>query len=334
MHQHDVRMDQHAVDDLLGDQWGVIARRQIEQLGGVKADVDRMIRRRELVRLLPGVYLDHTGTPSWVQRAWAGVLSCWPAALSHESAVRAAAGPGWRRHRDDGPIHLAIPAGRKRLPPAGYVVHRMRDLPGRVQVNPGPPRVRLEEAVLDLAADAPTEFEVVGILADICQSRRTTAQRLLDRLAARKRLTGRDWIASVLADVGGGTCSVLEYRYLSAVERPHGLPRAQRQRADPGVATRCYRDVEYEDYALVVELDGRLFHDSAGQRDRDFDRDLDAAADGRDSVRLSWGQVVDRPCRTAQRVGALLQRRGWGGTVLRCGPGCEVDASSWSSRRA
>lgn len=326
-------MDQHAVDDLLSDQNGVIARRQIEQCGGATADVDRMIRRRELVRVLPGVYLDHTGEPSWVQRAWAGVLFCWPAALSHESAVRAAAGPGWRRHSDRGPIHLAVTSGRKRLAPPGYVVHRMRDLPGRVQVNPGPPRVRLEEAVLDLASDARTEFDVVGILADICQSRRTTAQRLLDRLAVRRRLAGRDWIAAVLADVADGTCSVLEFRSLSAVERPHGLPRARRQRAEPGDVARCYRDVDDEDYALIVELDGRLFHDSAGQRDLDVDRDLDAAVDGRDSVRLSWGQVVGRPCRTALRVGAVLQRRGWAGVARPCGPACGVEEPSWLLRR-
>ena len=326
-------MDQHAIEQLRAEQHGVISRRQLEHLGAAKADIDRMIRRRELVRLLPGVYLDHTGEASWVQRAWAGVLHCWPAALTHESAVRAAAGPGWRRHRDDGPVHVAVAAGRKRLSPPGYVVHRIRDLAGRVQVNPGPPRVRLEDAVLDLAEDAITEFDVVGILADVCQSRRTTARRILDRLAARSRFRGRDWIAAVLADIGDGTCSVLEFRYLSAVERAHGLPRARRQRFEPGEVAPCYRDVDYEDHGLIVELDGRLFHDSAGQRDLDLDRDLDAAVDGRDSVRLSWGQVIDRPCRTAQRVGLLLRRRGWHGVPRRCGPDCGIRESSWSLRR-
>lgn len=277
-------MDQHAIEGLRADQQGAISRRQLENLGAVKADVDRMIRRREVVRLLPGVYLDHTGEPSWVQRSWAGVLFCWPAALSHESAVRAAAGPGWRRHCDAGPIHVAVVDARKRLSPPGYVVHRMRDLTGRVQVNPGPPRVRLEDAVLDMVGDAHTEFDVVGILADICQSRRTTARRILDRLDSRSRIRGRDWIAAVLGDIADGTCSVLEFRYLSAVERPHGLPRARRQSSEPDEVVRCYRDVEYEAHGLIVELDGRLFHDSAGQRDLDFDRDLDAAVGGRDSI--------------------------------------------------
>ena len=35
-----------------------------------------------------------------------------------------------------------------------------------------------------------------------------------------------------------------------------------------------------------MELDGRLFHDTTEQRDRDFDRDLDVAADGSSTLRL------------------------------------------------
>jgi hypothetical protein len=31
------------------------------------------------------VYVDHTGDLTWVQKAWCGVLSLWPAALCHES---------------------------------------------------------------------------------------------------------------------------------------------------------------------------------------------------------------------------------------------------------
>jgi hypothetical protein len=56
------------------------------------------------------------------------------------------------------------------------------------------------------------------------------------------------------------------------------------------------------DVAALAELDGRLFHDTTSQRDRDFDRDLDAAADGLSTLRLSWGQVFDRPCWTTARV--------------------------------
>ena len=131
----------------------------------------------------------------------------------------------------------------------------------------------------------------------------------------------RSWVQAVLEDVAGGACSVLEHGYLTRVERAHGLSPARRQVRDRLGSGAVYRDVEYAG-GLVVELDGRLFHDSTAQRDRDFDRDLVAAVQGKDTVRLSYGQVFDRPCWTAGHVGVLLTGHGWPGSVHRCSPGC------------
>ena len=99
---------------------------------------------------------------------------------------------------------------------------------------------------------------------------------------------------------------------------PTSLPRGRRQVAGVGKTGRIYRDVAYR-LPLVVELDGRLFHDSTSARDRDFDRDLLAQVDGQLTTRLAWGQVFDRPCWTAAQVGVLLQQRGWTGAPKPCG---------------
>ena len=77
----------------LADQAGVVARAQLRTLDLEPHDIRRLIRRRELSVIHPGVYLDHTGDPTWLQRAWAAVLFCWPAALAAESAMRAARRP-------------------------------------------------------------------------------------------------------------------------------------------------------------------------------------------------------------------------------------------------
>jgi hypothetical protein len=307
-------MERHVLR-LVRDQSGVVSRRQLLATGAEPHDIARWIRRRELARLLPGVYVDHTGPTTWVQRAWAGVLYAAPAALSHESALRAAEGPG--SPRDEQTIHVAIHVSRRVRPQAGLTVHRATALDARVQWHLGPPRVRYEQAVIDVAAGASTELAAIGILAAACQSRRTTARRLLAAVDSRQRLARREWLSGVLDDVAGGTCSALEHAYLTRIERPHGLRVARRQvrtTLGPGVV---YRDVEYAG-GLVVELDGRLFHNTAEQRDRDFERDLDTAVLGQDTRRISWGQVFDRPCRTAHRIGLLLQKRGWPGEVLRC----------------
>jgi len=280
------------------------------------------VRRRELVPVHAGVYLDHTGRPTFLQRAWAATLLHDHAALASVSALRAVEGPG--SQRAEAPIHLAVDRDRhQRRTGSGIVLHRVAHLEERVLWHVGPPRMRYDEAALDVAAGADSDFAALAELSRAVQSRRTTAVRLREALARRERISRRVWLESVLADVAAGTCSVLEHGYLQRVERAHGLSAARRQVRDRLGAGTVYRDVLYAG-GVVVELDGRLFHDTTSQRDRDFDRDLDAAADGLSTLRLSWGQVFDRPCWTTARIEQVLTRSGWQGRARPCGPTCEV----------
>ena len=314
-------MGQSDIDELLELQSGVIARRQALAAGLADHDIRRLLRRREWTTVYRRVLVNHTGPLTWLQQAWAAVLLVDGAALSHASAIRAADGPG-RRGADDGPIHIAVDRSRNLDPPSGVVRHYVTDLADRVQWNTSPPRVRIEHAVLDVAAAAGNDYDAIAELANAVQSRRTTAARMLAALQSRDRIARRGFLADVLADVAAGSCSVLEHGYLDRVERLHGLPAAERQ-ATASARGPVYRDVEYRDHGVVVELDGRLFHDSAHARDRDLDRDLDAAVDGKITVRLGWGQVFGRPCETAPRIGRLLQQRGWNGATIPC-PSCAV----------
>lgn len=236
-------MAKQTIEDLLAEQAGVIARRQAIECGLTKTDIARLLRRREWVAVHEGVYVDHTGPLTWLQRAWAAVLFSWPAALSHDSALRAAEGPG-RRDRDTGTIHVSVNGERHLVEPEGVRLHRVGGFSGRVSWNLGPPRVRYDEAVLDLAAEAPTDVEALARLAEACGSRRTTAQRLLKLAGKRKRLARRAWIEAVLGDIAEGTCSVLEHGYLARVERPHGLPSGRRQSAEVTEQGLVRRDVE------------------------------------------------------------------------------------------
>ena len=320
-------VDREELSQILDLRSGVISRAQVIECGAEPHDIKRLLRRRELTGMLTGVYLDHTGDPTWLQRAWAGTLACSPAALSGMSAIRAVVGPGWRSHDDSGLIEIAVARDRTVVAPEGYRVRHLTGLEARVQWNTSPPRLRLEDAVLQVAACQATEWLAIGVLTDACGTRRTTAARLLAATDALTRLTRRHFLRDVLSDLGSGACSVLEQGYLRLVERPHGLPEADRQvtiRTDRG---REYRDVRYLGHGLDLELDGRVYHENARQRDRDLDRDLDSAVAGDAAVRLGWGQVFDRPCRTAERIGALLSARGWDGAVVPCGAECNARAA-------
>jgi hypothetical protein len=307
------------VEQALREQAGVISRRQVMSGGLTENDLRRMLRRRVLVVVHPGVYVNHTGEPTWLQRAWAAVLFASPAALSHESALRVADGPGKDK---EAVVHVAVARDRRISAPSGVVIHRMTHLDERTMWHRSPPRVRYEAAAIDVAIAARNEMAALDVLASAVQTRRTTARRMLAHLEGRVRSPRRAWLTGVLQDVADGACSVLEHGYLELVERAHGLPRAERQRRATATLGVVYRDASYG--ALLVELDGRLCHDTAGQRDRDLDRDLDAAVDGQTTIRLGYGQVFDRPCVTAERVAVLLRRLGWTDAPRSCGPGCPV----------
>lgn len=308
------------LDQVLDRQAGVISRSQALAAGLRPHDIRRRVRRRLWAPIHEGVYVDHTGSPTWTQRAWAAVLFAWPAALCHQSALRAIEGPGRLHHGDSHPIHVAIDRNRTVRSPEGVTVHRLAHLDRKALWNTSPPRLRIEEAALDVAAESESDFGAVAVLADAVQSRRTTASRLLRALTTRTRIKRRKFLAAVMTDLHEGVCSALEHAYLNCVERAHGLPTADRQVAASTRGAR-YRDVVYQAFGLVVERDGRLFHTHPRARDRDLDRDLDAAVDGLATVRLGWGQAVDRPCATAKKIGRIRTSLGWRGPLRTC-PRC------------
>lgn len=287
------------VADVLSMQDGVIARRQAIKCGYTPNDIRRLVRRRDWTVVFAGVYVNHTGPLTWRQRAWAAVLDLYPAALGYTSVLPNAGAT----------IHVVVADDRKFTKRPGVVVHRRSNLEEAVAWNLQPPRLRVEEAVLDVASAAASEIDTIAVLADAVNARVTTAQRLLACLAKRGRYRRRAFVRDVLTDIAAGTCSVLEHRYLTDVERPHGLPAAIRQ-APTTSGRKGYRDLDYPDAGVVVELDGWRFHNSARDRDADMERDLDAAVSAnRLTLRLGTGQVIGRPCSTAAKVVRALSER-------------------------
>lgn len=319
-------MDGPPVDRILESQCGVVARRQALATGFDDDDIERMLRRREWSRVHPGVYVEHTGEPTWIERAWAAALFHWPAALAGPSALRLhgvrSAGGGLTSVTRE-PIHVVVAHDRRVWAPAGVLLSRRQRFDDRVQLHLSPPRLRIDEALLDVASACRDEANAVAVLADACQEGRTTPTRLRSTLLSRGRLRHRQTLLTVLDDVSEGALSAFERRYLTQVERGHLLPRAQRQVRVVMRGGVTYRDVEYADFATVVELDGRLAH--AGERRRwdDLDRDIESAIRGELTVRLGWLHVLE-PCRTAGQLVRLLRARGWVGSPAPCRPGCPL----------
>lgn len=321
------------------NQAGLIARRQVLALGGCDDFIERQLRRRNWARVHPGVYIDHTGALTWTERAWAALLYYWPAALSHESALQAHGlrSPGRTPHLaiasaairpgghsltgSEGPVSVAVAKQRRVVELPGVRLHRVTDLAAVVQPNCSPARTNLEYSLLDVASATARNPDAIALLGDACQSRRTTPGRLLQALQSRPRLPRRRFLREILEDVAAGAYSLLEHRYLTRVERPHGLPTANRQRRVRPGRTTAYRDVEYVGWRTIVELDGRLGHEESLDRWDDMARDIDSAVSGDITLRIGWRHVEDA-CRTASAVARVLSARGWGGPVRPCSAGC------------
>lgn len=175
--------------------------------------------------------------------------------------------------------------------------------------------------MLDLAVSAASLDDALGWALRACGSRQTTPDRLAAVLARAARVRWRAELSAALGLAADGVHSLLEFRYVNRVERPHGLPAARRQRSVVRAGQRQYQDVTYQEYGLVVELDGQVAH-PAESRWRDVRRDNANTAVGQGTLRYGWADVTERPCFVAGQVAATLAARGWTGVLRRCGRSC------------
>ena len=314
-------MDESGVcGDLLERQSGVIGRGQALRLG-VRPDViDGLLRTGRWQPMHHGVYATFSGQPDRDARLWAVVLRAGPdAVLSHQTAATLYG----LTSDSGGPVHIIVPRDRqpRRIP--GVVVHRLDRAAAARHPVLLPPRTRVEDTVLDLAATSETPDDAFGWLFRATGQRLTTAERLRGALAARSKVRWRIQLTQCLNDMADGVRSNLEHRYVWAVERPHGLPRAIRQARVVRDGRVCYLDNFHPDYLTGIELDGRAAH-PAGERWRDYRRDNAGATDGIITLRYGWSDVTGQPCQVAAQVAAVLVQRGWPGPPRRCGSRCGV----------
>jgi hypothetical protein len=311
--------------ELLTSQGAAVARRQSAQAGIAAYTMSAKVRYGRWQRLQRGVYATFSGEPSRETILWAALLRAGPdAALSHQTAAE--------RHRlIDEPsalITITVPAARHpaqaKIP--GVVIHRSDAVLRTRHPAMLPPCTRVEDTVLDLIQIADTFDDAYAWICRAIGRRRTTADRIGAAMQARKKMRWREELVVALRDADDGALSVLEYRYVHRVERPHGLPAARRQARIRQRTGHRYLDNLYERYCLCVELDGTSAH-PADEQWSDKRRDNANAVLGIVTLRFGFADLVNRRCETAAIVAALLRRNGWDGTPHPCSrPGCSLAA--------
>jgi hypothetical protein len=277
------------------------------------------VRRQAWLPLYPGVYTILTGPPGRSARLWAAVLySGSGALLSHETAAELHG----LADAPSNPIYVTVPGQRRVIPAEGISIYRSARALEAAQGRTYPPRTRVEETVLDLTQAAATFDDVCGWVTTAFARDLTDDARLRKAMSARPKLRWRADLDELIAAAAGGDHSVLEYRYDRDVERAHRLPAARRQVPFTGPGgRRGRRDRVYGDYALVVELDGRLAHPDENQW-KDKARDNAAVVAGMQTLRYGWTQVRREPCEIAIEVAMVLRLHGWPSRPRACSPGC------------
>ncbi|WP_153505978.1 hypothetical protein [Cumulibacter manganitolerans] len=258
---------------------------------GVTPDGIRSLVGRELTRLAGGVHAiapsagwDHYLAASLVLAGDGGTAFGTTALALHELGPRVL------------PIEvLARTHDRPRGRP--WVRFVRSDYPGRVVEDKEPPRIALEDTVIDVVGTL-DELDAIALVSRALQERRTAPQRLSAVVDRRRRVRHRALLDRILADAAGIE-SALERVYDDLVVTAHALPPMRRQYVVPGSGHRS--DGAYLDARALVELDGAAYHD----RKRDRALDNRHAGLGWVTFRFGWADCWVTPCSTARVL--------WGG---------------------
>jgi hypothetical protein len=309
--------------ELLVLQARTIARRQSAEAAIDPRAMRSRISSGRWQRLQRGVYAAFSGEPARETVLWAALLRAGPGAvLSHQTAAE-------RHGLIDKPsplITITVPTFRHpaqvKIP--GVIIHRSDAILRTRHPTMLPPCTRVEDTVLDLIQLAQSFDDAYAWLCRAIGRRRTTADRIRHAMDARKKMRWRTDLAAALVDAGDGALSLLEYRYVHRVERPHGLPAACRQARIRQRTGHRYLDNLYKDYGVCVELDGTAAH-PADEQWRDKRRDNANAVRGIITLRFGFLDLGDRRCETAAVVATLLRRNGWLASPHACRrPDCRV----------
>jgi very-short-patch-repair endonuclease len=287
-----------AVAALARRQWGVVARRQLRELGVTDRGVAQRVAAGRLHRIHTGVYaVGHTvlgARGRWM----AAILACGPTAvLSH-----AAAGALWElRGMDAMIIDVTVPGTGGRQRRTGIRVHRARSL--QTTTKDGIPVTTPGRTILDLAATL--DRRSIERLLDRAEHQRLGDDLPLDALArAHAGHRGAHRLLQTLQEHHPGTTltrSELDERFLNLC-RAAGLPRPRCNHHVEGLEV----DFVFAGHGLLVETDSWRHHRSRESFESDRRRDAIHAAAGWRTLRFTHRQIEAEPAEVARAIAAVL----------------------------
>jgi hypothetical protein len=305
----------------------LLTRRQCLAAGMTDDALQWRVSSGRWVRLRDGVFLTKPGRDDWHVTATADLLRCLSGAPAADAAFcgRSALYIWGVERTPPAVTEVVVPYERAIASGPTLKVRRSVRWEDLVDETAYPWRTTLPATLLDVAAKG-TAVDALATVARAVQKELVSVGQLRAELARRQGHRHSRVLGPALADVEDGAQSGAEVLYVRDVERAHRLPTASRQ-APSDAGRRRFHDNEYEDYGLLVEVDGRLGHEQWQDRVKDGQRDRQLLSTARATTRVFWADVAVTPCDTAQDIGAVLRARGWLGRPRRCRrAGCTIPA--------
>lgn len=293
------------VVSLAAGQHGVVARRQLLAAGVGPGAITERLQSGLLAPIHRGVYAVGGARPSAMARLMAATLVAGGANIvSHRSAAYLHG----LLSLSAGPIHITTTDRTRRRP--SIRVHHVRAIETEdLGTIDGIACTAVPRTLVDLAATASSR--TVEQALDQAAILRLYDGRAIDR-ALRAYRPGRRALRDVMARHAAGstvTAGELEERFLAlcrAADLPPAELNAPIARGDGRTAI---ADALWRRERLIVELDGRSFHDTASAFEGDRSRDVDLHVEGWLVLRFTWRQVTREADWVVARVRRALARR-------------------------
>jgi hypothetical protein len=297
--------DDEAIAWLARRQHGIVARRQLVDLGLSRRAIEHRLAAGRLRRIHAGVYaVGHEALP-YTARVAAAVLSVGPdAAASHLTAAAL-----WGLCEPPTGT-IATTATESRRPRSGIRIHRAQLPPSELDLVDGISVTSVPRTLLDLSGHLEDrrlrrlvkQAEFLGL---------TDLAALTAILDCYPRRRGRRALARIVrgyALEAGRTRSELEDRFLAFCAR-RGLPLPETNQLLDLDGRRFEVDCLWREARLIVELDGREAHrtDAAFEEDRARDRTLTAA--GWSPMRVTWAHLHDSADALEHEIRSTLDTR-------------------------
>lgn len=300
-----------AIEAVAASQHGRFTRAQVRDCGAEGSwIISSRLRSGRWRRLTRRVLCLPAAPSGWLADIWTARLHVGEdAVVSHRSAARMHAFPGAARSTPC----LSVPAGSNRRYPAGRLYQRGDIVPGQVMRIGGLVVTSPARTLVDLAPGA-SRSRLERWLEHVTAERLATPDELVDvvRLCGRRGKPSLEALEDLLGEYlpGSGSPRGTLERALANVIRIAGLPPGVGQFEDRGAPGReQFCDRAWLQPRLIVECDGRRWHDRVTGARIDERRDASASAEGWRTVRYGYEELVRDPLSAAEELRSIYETR-------------------------